>query len=195
MLDLQERLQSFVFNKGSEDYYLISTRNMIEEYTCKYQKFPLLYDVFVKFNITISVGIGYGSNPNNAMVNAKDALEIATRQGNNVKILTQWGQVLSPTDQICTDYSVKNFDSETIQIAREAKITPENISKIRGIIERQSSKHMTAYDLSKALGITPRSGNRLISQLFEAGFAKESGIEHPAKGRPRRVYELNLSKG
>ena len=31
MLNLQKRLQSFVFNKGSENYYLISTRNLIEE--------------------------------------------------------------------------------------------------------------------------------------------------------------------
>jgi len=46
MLDFQEKLQSFVFNKGSENYYLISTRNLIEEYTNDYRDFPLLYDVF-----------------------------------------------------------------------------------------------------------------------------------------------------
>ncbi|MFK5926533.1 MAG: hypothetical protein QM483_07880, partial [Desulfuromusa sp.] len=49
MLDFQEKLQSFVFNRGSENYYLISTRNLIEEYTNNYRDFPLLYDVFVKF--------------------------------------------------------------------------------------------------------------------------------------------------
>ncbi len=50
MLDFQKQLQSFVFNKGAENYYLISTRNLIEQYTNGYRDFPLLYDVFIKFN-------------------------------------------------------------------------------------------------------------------------------------------------
>lgn len=194
MLDFQEQLQSFVFNRGSENYFLISTRNLIEEYTDKYRSFPLLYDLFVKFNITVSVGIGYGTNPISAMSNAKEALELASSQTNTVKILTQWGQVFSPADKKDPGYSIKNFDAETIGIAEASGITPENISKIFGILERRNSRHMTAYDLSNALGITPRSGNRLISKLFQAGYAKESGIERPAKGRPRRVYEIGFGQ-
>ncbi|MCD6188553.1 MAG: hypothetical protein J7K09_10355 [Desulfuromusa sp.] len=192
MLDFQEKLQSFVFNKGSENYYLISTRNLIEEYTNNYRDFPLLYDVFVKFGFTISVGVGYGMNPINAFSNATEALEIATQAGNTVKVLTDSGQVISPVGQKNSPYNVKNFDKKIIQIAERSGITAENISKIFTILERQGSNHLTAYDLSKALGTTTRSGNRLISKLFHAGYAKESGIEQPAKGRPRGVYELQF---
>ncbi len=192
MLDFQEKLQSFVFNKGSENYYLISTRNLIEEYTNDYRDFPLLYDVFVKFGFTISVGIGYGMNPINAFSNATEALEIASPAGNTVKILTDSGQVISPVDHKNSTYNVKKFDKKIMQIAEKSGITAENTSKIFTILERQGSNHLTAYDLSKALGTTTRSGNRLISKLFHAGFAKEAGVEQPAKGRPRRVYELKL---
>ena len=190
MLDIQEKLQSFVFNKGSENYYLISTRNLIEEYTNNYQDFPLLYDVFVKFGFTISVGIGYGMNPINAFSNATEILEIAVKTGNTVKVLTESGQVISPADQKDSTYNIKKFDKKIIQISEISGVTAENISKIFTILERQGSNHLTAYDLSKTLGTTTRSGNRLISKLFHAGYAKESGIEQPAKGRPRRVYEL-----
>ncbi len=193
LLDFQERLQSFVFNKGSENYYLISTRNLIEDYTNNYRDFPLLYDVFIKFSFTISVGIGYGMNPVCAMSNATEALDIAARNGNTVKILTESGQVISPIGQNESNYSIKNFDPMILHIAQRANVTPENISKISGILERQTSNHLTAYDLSKALGITPRSGSRLIAKLNKAGYAKESGIEHPPKGRPRRVYELQFA--
>ncbi len=192
MLDFQEKLQSFVFNKGSENYYLISTRNLIEEYTNDYRDFPLLYDVFVKFGFTISVGVGYGMNPINAFSNATDALEIATQTGNTVKVLTDSGQVISPVDQRDSTYNVKKFDPLIIQISEKSGITAENISKIFTILDQQGSNHLTAYDLSKALGTTTRSGNRLISKLFNAGYAKESGIEQPAKGRPRHVYELQF---
>ncbi len=192
LLDFQEQLQSFVFNRGSENYYLISTRNLIEEYTNNYQDFPLLYDVFVKFGFTISVGIGYGMNPINAFTNATEALEIAVKTRNTVKVLTESGQVISPVDQKDSTYNVKKFDGKIIRISEKSGITAENISKIFTILERQGSNHLTAYDLSKALGTTTRSGNRLIGKLFQAGYAKESGIEQPAKGRPRRVYELQF---
>ena len=192
MLDFQEKLQSFVFNRGSENYYLISTRNLIEEYTTSYRDFPLLYDVFVKFGFTISVGIGYGMNPINAFSNATEALEIATQGGNTVKILTESGQIISPAGRKDGTYNVKNFDEKVVQISEKSGITAENISKIFTILERQGSNHLTAYDLSKALGTTTRSGNRLIGKLSHAGYAKESGIERPAKGRPRRVYELQF---
>ncbi len=194
LLDFQEKLQSFVFNKGSENYYLISTRNLIEEYTNDYRDFPLLYDVFVRFGFTISVGVGYGMNPINAFSNATKALEIAAQTTNTVKVLTDSGQVISPVGQKDSPYSIKNFNNEIIKISEKSGVTAENISKIFTIIERQGSNHLTAYDLSKALGTTTRSGNRLISKLFHSGFAKESGIEQPAKGRPRRVYELQFLK-
>jgi hypothetical protein len=190
LLDFQEKLQSFVFNRGSENYYLISTRNLIEEYTNSYQDFPLLHDVFIRFGFTISVAIGYGINPINAFSNATEALEIATQTGNTVKILTDSGQVISPAEKRDGTYNIKNFDENITRIAEKSGITAENISKIFTILDRQGSNHLTAYDLSKALGTTTRSGNRLMSKLFDAGYAKESGIEQPAKGRPRRVYEL-----
>lgn len=193
LLDFQERLQSFVFNKGSENYYLISTRNLIEEYTNSYRDFPLLYDVFVKFNFTISVGIGYGTNPISAFSNATEALDIATQTGNTVKVLTESGQVISPAEKKSGPYMIKKFDEAVVSIAEKAGVTPENISKISSILDRQGSNHLTAYDLSKELGITTRSGSRLMGKLFATGFAKESGIERPSKGRPRRVYELQLS--
>jgi len=192
MLDFQEELQSFVFNQGSENYYLISTRNLIEEYTTGYRDFPLLYDIFVKFGFTVSVGIGYGMNPINAFSSATEALEIAVQTGNTVKILTESGQIISPVDRKDGTYNVKNFDAKIIQISEKSGVTAENISKIFAILEQQGSNHLTAYDLSKALGTTTRSGNRLIGKLFRAGYAKESGIERPAKGRPRRVYELQF---
>ena len=192
MLDLQKQLQSFVFNKGSEKYYLISTRNLIEEYTHEYRDFPLLYDVFIKFNFTISVGVGYGVNPISAFTNAAEALSIATETGNTVKILTDSGQIISPVSRKSSNYNIRNFDKKIIHTAKKSNITPENISKILGILERHGSRHLTAYDLSKSLGITTRSGSRLISKLHSAGYAKESGVEQPAKGRPRRVFELNL---
>ncbi len=194
MLDLQKRLQSFVFNKGSENYFLISTRNLIEEYTGGYRDFPLLYDVFIKFNFTISVGIGYGINPISAFTNAAEALGIAAQTGNTVKILTGSGQIISPVSKKRGNYRIRNFDENIVGVAQRSSITPENISKIFSILEHHGSRHLTAYDLSKSLGITPRSGSRLIAKLCSGGYAKESGVEQPAKGRPRKVFELNLIK-
>ena len=139
------------------------------------------YDVFVKFGFTISVGIGYGMNPINAFSNATEALEIASQTGNTVKVLTDSGQVISPIGQNNSPYNVKIFDENIVKIAEKSGFTAENISKIFTIIDRQG----TAYDLSKALGTTTRSGNRLIPKLFKAGFAKESGTRTAHKGEAK----------
>lgn len=192
MLDFQKQLQSFVFNKGAENYYLISTRNLIEQYTNGYRDFPLLYDVFIKFNFTISVGIGYGINAISAFTNGTEALGIAVQTGNTVKVLTGSGQIISPVSKRWGNYSIRNFDDKIVRIAEKSNITAENISKIISIIDHHGSNYFTAYDLSKALGITPRSGSRLIAKFHSAGYARESGVEQPAKGRPRRVFEFNL---
>ena len=192
LLDFQEKLLSFNFESGGDRYAFPTTRKLIEDYTEQFSDFPLLYEVSTRFNFTISVGIGFGLNQMSAYGRARDALALAMQTGNTVKILTDNGQILTPLGKDHLDYRTKTFDRTTLELSEKTGIGPANISKIKNIMARLSSQHLTAYDLSKALGVTMRSGTRLMSQLHDAGYAKEAGMEQPSRGRPRKIYKILL---
>ncbi len=193
ILDFQDQLSSFVINRSIDSYYFISTRSLIEEYTDNYRDFPLLYEIFSKFNFTVSIGIGYGTTPMSAYHNAKEALVLAQETGNSIKILTDAGDVITPKGTAWNVYRTRITDKSLKEISKKTGIGPVNITKIIGFLERNQKRNITAYELSKALHITKRSGGRLIAKLVSAGLAKEVGLEQPPRGRPRKIYKVELT--
>ncbi len=192
LLDFQEKLLSFTFADASNRFSFSTTRRLIEHYTDHYRDFPLLYEIYAKFNLTVSVGVGFGLNPMTAYAHAQEALALAAEHGNTARILTDGGRVITPVADEGPVYQQKNFTATTLEIAGKSGVGPTSISKIEGILAQRGSNHLSAYDLAKALGVTMRSGTRLMARLQQAGYAVESGVEQPPRGRPRKVYQLNL---
>lgn len=192
LLDFQEQLLAFSFEERNDRFSFSTTRKLIEHYTDHYREFPLLYEVYSRFHLTVSIGIGFGLNPMGAYAHAKEALSLALQQGNSARVLTDGGRVISPSTDESLIYQQKNFSQATLQAAEGSGIGPSNISKIVAVLSKRGSHHITAFDLAKSLGLTMRSGTRLMSQLLQAGYAHESGVEQPRRGRPRKVYHICL---
>ena len=192
VLDFQDDVSSFVVSIGSGRYYFISTRFLVEKYTDNYRDFPLLFEIFSGFNLTVSVGVGYGTNPMNAFHHAKEALVLAQKTGNAVKILTAQGDVITPGSGADETYRTRWSDEKVGEISRRTGIGPRNIARITGFLEKNQRTDVTVYELSEALHITTRSGSRLMSKLVGAGLAQEIGMEQIRRGRPRKVFRIAL---
>lgn len=192
ILDFEDRLSAIMYRFEQGTLTFLSTRLMVERYTENYRDFPISFDIYAKFGFTVSIGIGYGANPDMAIQNARSALQLAKETGNTVKIVTEEGKVINLFDENVGGFDLRTTDETVKELSKKTGVGPATLTKIIAYIRRHNLNKMTAYELSKALHITPRSGRRFIANLTEAGYAREVGLEQPVQGRPRKIYEITL---
>ncbi|MFF2856891.1 transcriptional regulator [Peribacillus sp. NPDC058002] len=176
-----------------EDFHFIlySTRGEIE---LLIKKNGLNY-FFDKFKKNCKVGFGYGSTIMDADRHAKIALGFAEKN-NEYKcgyILTEDKDLLGPFPQQTKQQRLKNDHPELLQVAKQTKLSPANISKIIQFSHSRQSVQFTAAELEDYLQVTRRTTERILKKLSDHGHVTIVGEEMTySKGRPRAVYELNL---
>ncbi|MFF2455216.1 transcriptional regulator [Peribacillus simplex] len=176
-----------------EDFHFIlySTRGEIESLI---KKNGLNY-FFDKFKKNCKVGFGYGSTIMDADRHAKIALGFAEKY-NEYKcgyILTEDKDLLGPFPQQTKQQRLKNDHPELLQVAKQTKLSPANISKIIQFSHSRQSVQFTAAELEDYLQVTRRTTERILKKLSDHGHVTIVGEEMTySKGRPRAVYELNL---
>lgn len=147
------------------------------------------------FNITkhpIKLTFGYGESILEAQENAKRALDFALP--NAVYIMNENKELQGPFPNQPIVLSLQTKDPYVLQMAKETKLSPLNISKIMAFSVSRQSLQFTADDLAKYLQVTRRSTERILKKLVEHGYAKVVGEEMSyQQGRPRAIYELNFS--
>lgn len=147
------------------------------------------------FNITqhpIKLTFGYGESILEAQENAKRALDFALP--NAVYIMNENKELQGPFPNDPIVLSLQTKDPYVLQMAKETKLSPLNISKIMAFSVSRQSLQFTAVDLAEYLQVTRRSTERILKKLVEHGYAKVVGEEMSyQQGRPRAIYELNFS--
>lgn len=147
------------------------------------------------FNITqhpIKLTFGYGESILEAQENAKKALDFALP--NAVYIMNENKELQGPFPNETKVLSLQTKDPYVLQMAKETKLSPLNISKIMAFSVSRQSLQFTAGDLAEYLQVTRRSTERILKKLVEHGYAKMVGEEMSyQQGRPRAIYELNFS--
>ena len=147
------------------------------------------------FNITqypIKLTFGYGESILEAQENAKRALDFALP--NAIYIMSENKELQGPFPNQPIVLSLQTKDPYVLQMAKETKLSPLNISKIMAFSVSRQSLQFTAVDLAKYLQVTRRSTERILKKLVEHGYAKVVGEEMSyQQGRPRAIYELNFS--
>lgn len=147
------------------------------------------------FNITqhpIKLTFGYGESILEAQENAKKALDFALP--NAVYIMNENKELQGPIPNEPIVLSLQTKDPYVLQMAKETKLSPLNISKVMAFSVSRQSLQFTAVDLAKYLQVTRRSTERILKKLVEHGYAKVVGEEMSyQQGRPRAIYELNFS--
>lgn len=184
---LGQLLQAYVQEITPSLFVLYSTRGEMET--------NRLQDFIERYPDEITIGFGYGATIKEADQNAKIALRFAEKE-DTAKcgyILTENKEIVGPFPFETKQHRLKNDNPEFLQIAKQTKLSPANLSKIVEFGRARQSLNFTAADLADYLQVTRRSTERLIKKLVEHGYIKVVGEEMVYhQGRPRALYELNL---
>ncbi|WP_257347302.1 transcriptional regulator [Pseudalkalibacillus decolorationis] len=172
-------------------FKLYSTRGDIESL----MKNGAFHELLLNWQEPVTVGFGYGATTAEAEQNAKIARSFATKHENEScgYILTEEKELLGPYPKENKTQRLRNDHPELLQIAKETKLSPANLSKIIQFSKSRQSLQFTAADLSNYLQVTRRSTERILKKLVDHGSVKIVGEEMTyQQGRPRAIYELNI---
>ncbi|MGG4264511.1 transcriptional regulator [Peribacillus simplex] len=172
-------------------FILYSTRGDIESLMKKNG----LNHFFDQFQKKSTIGFGYGSTIMDADRHAKVALDFAEKHSDDKcgYIFTEDKDLLGPYPQHTKQQRLKNNHPELLQVAKQTKLSPANISKIIQFSHSRQSVQFTAAELEDYLQVTRRTTERILKKLSDHGHVTIVGEEMTySKGRPRAVYELNL---
>lgn len=172
-------------------FTLYSTRGRIEAL----MESDAFHDFLSKWQDPVAVGFGYGATNVEAEQNSKIARSFAADHKTEScgYILTEEKELLGPFPKEMKTQRLKNDRPELLQIAKEIKLSPANLSKIIQFSKSRQTLQFTAVDLSSYLQVTRRSTERILKKLVDHGYAKIVGQEMTyQQGRPRSVYELNI---
>ncbi|MFP3511046.1 transcriptional regulator [Peribacillus sp. SIMBA_075] len=142
-----------------------------------------------------TIGFGYGSTIMDADRHAKIALGFAEKHSDDKcgYIFTEDKDLLGPFPQHAKQQRLKNDHPELLQVAKQTKLSPANISKIIQFSHSRQAVQFTAAELEDYLQVTRRTTERILKKLSDHGHVTIVGEEMTySKGRPRAVYELNL---
>lgn len=139
----------------------------------------------------IKMAFGYGKTVIEATQNAKDALPYAAE--NSAYLINDHKELLGPYPNRQQQVQLKTNNPKLVQIAKNTKLSPANLSKIIQFSRSHSSVEFTAYDLEVYLQVSRRTTERLLKKLVDHGYARVVGEEMTyQQGRPRSIYELNF---
>lgn len=191
-LDVFARTINSSFQQIDESSFILySTRGDIEAL----METSAFRDFLLNWQDPVSVGFGYGTTATEAEQNAKIARSFAANHESEScgYILTEEKELLGPFPKENKAQRLKNDHPELLQIAKETRLSPANLSKIIQFSKSRQSLQFTTADLSNYLQVTRRSTERILKKLVDHGYVKIIGEEMPyQQGRPRAIYELNM---
>lgn len=185
-----------IFPFGRDEYLIFSTRGAIGKY-CDDFTIQHYIDKGDISDIHLASGIGFGNTVYQAEVNARIALEHATREEYNCTyVVDEAGAITGPITK--KNNSLLTFDrivtsTEDQRVASAIQISAAYVSKIKAIINKIGRNTIEAEELASYLGISVRSSRRILKQIVDANYAAIIASEsRTSTGRPRQIYQINL---
>lgn len=139
-------------------------------------------------------GIGVHKTEDRSRYYAETALLESIKHGDNDGFLVKGDNEmmigpLSTTQPLQYTYS----NEQIIGFAHEHGISEHNLVKLIALLEQEPSMILTAASISRLLNITPRSANRILSQLFKKNLIVRVPPSNgeKKKGRPLAGYQLD----
>ena len=86
-----------------------------------------------------------------------------------------------------------DMSDQAYAMAEKCKLSTLTMQKLMSIIKMKGSNRLTTQELAERLGVTVRNANRILNNLEKGGAAEiVHTLSVTSKGRPVKVYELNL---
>ncbi len=194
LVDYAEMLKGSLVSRGDGQYTLYSTRGILEESTDELTIIPILEEVACQVKAAVSGGIGFGVTAYDAEQNALRALGMAQQKGKGLWMaVTDEREVIGPlSSAVHLKYSVQADAAACKRVADRLNLSVTTVNRLLAVIDKLAKDTIGAEELAAHLTITTRSARRILTILVENGLAEFAGEEMLAKGRPRKLYKINL---
>lgn len=196
VIDFTEKIQGSFIQQGIDRFMIYSTRGTLEQNNHE-DIFNLLEKINMVTDLSANLGIGYGITVLEAEQNAYIALNNANEHDKNTIMLAdETGMVKGPLNhENSISYNRRSIDPEVLEKLQRASVNVSTYNKVLAIQDKLRQNAISANELAKWLGMTPRNARRILSDLEKEGLAKVIGEETPgARGRPRRLFKVGLIK-
>lgn len=173
-------------------YYIFTTRRVIEHLTDGFHQCSIRFALKKQYNIEAYVGYGIGYNITVAKGKSRDALKEAVFS-KGCFVVDEQDNMLGPLD--AGNYLDVRVDvsDEVFKTADRCKLSSITIQKLLSIVEMTGTNRITQQNLAEHLGVTARNASRILGNLVKGGAASIVYTKSvTSKGRPVKVYELNL---
>ena len=187
---IAQRLEAAVFDAGVDHFFIVTTRRMLENAFLKNHEHAKLLQFGRRApQYQVWLGIGIGNTLLEPKSRAAMALNHAIADRSGASYLVESEQAISG---LPASWDGENTAAYGLQrLARETGLSAATLRKLAAALDRDGGA-VTSEQLSRRLHITPRSVNRLVSRLEEAGCVTTVGKQTAGKGRPARVMRITL---
>lgn len=191
-----QRIGAATLRVSDDNYYLFTTKSVIENDTNKFEYFKLLNELHNKPYIQkVSIGIGLGHDP----LESKNNAEIANSKSSKsdidcLFIMDKDNKLIGPITSATKNSENKKVDKYLLEISEKTGIGISTIHKLESIINQYNIDTITTNELSKLCGISSRSINRIIVKLEDKGYVRVVGkTSSPTNGRPSRLIKIDFN--
>ncbi|MBF4693545.1 hypothetical protein [Fusibacter ferrireducens] len=187
-----------VVSESNDKFIILMNKSDLFEYTQGFQCFYLVHSINANTNCDVNIGIGYGFDPSEAKHNANIAIDrLSDSIPNLIYIVPYENSVIGPLEFLHAEFSTEKRVEEKLilEISSKTGISQTLLYDLYILMEKQKKNSFTSPELSKNLGISQRSSNRLLLKLEESNYAVHAGKQLTGKsGRPSDIYEITLTK-
>lgn len=192
---LAQRLESAVFSDEFVHYYIVVSKERLEKLFLKGNEYANLLKFGKHENKCQTwIGIGIGKNTLEAKSRANMALNHSIRDydvkqnlsSNNAYIIDN---EFSKTELIADDSAPQQH--RLAILANQYGLSETTLLRMAQAVKTTDAP-TTAEELARKMNITPRSVNRIIARLEDAGLVTVVGKEGIGKGRPARLLQISL---
>ncbi len=191
LIQLGEKINGSVLEKGNGRYMIFSSRGAIE------REIPTLEDTIQKLafeaDTTVAVGIGFGETAYSAEINAFRAIQYSKEMKKREMVIVQDdGKIVeSPGKKQELQFASRTQNEILIEKLKKGNISVKTYKKILALIKKMGWSDFTTKDLATHLEMTERNVRRIVTDMCEVDLAQCVGTEaYATRGRPSKIYRL-----
>lgn len=194
LLQVAEKMNASIVQIGDGLHYIYTTRGELDLYMSSQSILSMRDEIYIHSKLYVRIVVGYGLTVLDAEESVGIAFEhareykgpvvITVNEEKDVKVLMEDGDEIS--------YHTRNIGNEWEKFFKDAGISLKIVSKIDSLSAHYQKTAITSQDLAHWLKSTDRNARRILMEMEKIGLAKVVGEESGHRGRPRKIYELQL---
>lgn len=190
-------MNSLVLKESYSGYEIYTNSTLIKDMTDNYNSCGVQALLKNEMNFDGVISYGIGATLNQARMNAWEAAAYGKKvlgkdQGSFLMDENETVFLLdaSPEEKAAQPAEATKYLRE---VAGSVRLSVETISKLSSMMRLEGSDEVTAAQIVKSLGISPRTTSKILNNLVQYGYAELIGQESlGGKGRPVKHYRLKI---